>query len=146
MPKCSKCSQQYPYRLEIDGKLRSLSSRRLCLECKPFTPRKESKERLCRVCGVKYTGGHRSYAERCPKCVMFVKRREIKQRAIDLLGGKCSKCGYSKCHGAMHFHHINRKEKEIQISITTSWSRIEKELEKCILLCANCHAELHYQF
>lgn len=63
-------------------------------------------------------------------------------------GGKCERCGYSKCLRALHFHHLNPNEKSFQISeaITqnsTPWNVIQDELDKCILLCANCHAEEH---
>jgi 5-methylcytosine-specific restriction endonuclease McrA len=67
----------------------------------------------------------------------------------NLLGGKCQKCGYKKCLDALQFHHKNPKEKlfEIQSAIWgqvgVSESDILKEVEKCILLCANCHCETH---
>lgn len=55
--------------------------------------------------------------------------------AIKLKGGKCIFCGYDKYNGALDFHHID--------GITRSWKRVEKELEKCVLVCANCHREIH---
>lgn len=74
-------------------------------------------------------------------------RREIKLRH----GGRCSKCGYSKCLAALQFHHIEPNNKKFGITEALRLSRlkysreeIEKESEKCILLCANCHLELHY--
>jgi hypothetical protein len=66
-----------------------------------------------------------------------------------LLGGKCCICGYSKCLNALHFHHKDMKQKSFHIS-DAIWGKhnlkeqqIKAEIKKCILLCANCHAELH---
>lgn len=71
-------------------------------------------------------------------------RRNQKLKGIEYLGGSCSSCGYSKCANAMHFHHVNPKEKSFQISgKSISWEKLKTELDKCILLCANCHAEAH---
>lgn len=75
------------------------------------------------------------------------RRFENKERAIRLLGGKCSKCGYSNCLDAIEFHHINEEEKDASICeiLDLIWGKkIEKELEKCKLLCSNCHREHHW--
>lgn len=55
-------------------------------------------------------------------------------------------CGFSKCVQALDFHHREPKTKEFGLSIrglTRSWDKIKLELDKCDLLCANCHRELH---
>ena len=74
-------------------------------------------------------------------------RAIIKTKALNILGGKCSQCGYSKCLNALEFHHLNPSEKEFSINKALSnhwkWERIEIELKKCIILCANCHREIH---
>ena len=74
--------------------------------------------------------------------------RRLRKKAINYLGGRCSKCGYNKCVAALDAHHINpeTKENEINSLITRQrkWVVIKKELDKCILLCANCHREEHY--
>ncbi len=71
--------------------------------------------------------------------------KENKQRAVDLFGGCCTKCGYSKCMKALHFHHIDPSTKKYKPSalFKKSWDFIVEELDKCVLLCANCHAEEH---
>lgn len=68
-----------------------------------------------------------------------------KIKAIEYKGGNCSVCGYDKYYGALEFHHTNPKEKELDWNKLrlTSWENIERELDKCILLCANCHREAH---
>jgi len=72
------------------------------------------------------------------------KRKKIK--AVNYFGGKCQKCGYDKCVDALEFHHIDKDQKEERPSyIIThwSWERVLPELEKCILVCSNCHKEIH---
>lgn len=54
----------------------------------------------------------------------------------------CEFCGYSKCVSALDFHHIG-EGKEFSISQSLNLERIEKEITKCVVLCKNCHAELH---
>ncbi len=71
-----------------------------------------------------------------------------KKEIIQLLGGKCSRCGYNKNLSALTFHHKDPKNKKFKLDIRSLSNRkyvfIEKEIDKCILLCHNCHAELHY--
>lgn len=67
-----------------------------------------------------------------------------KIKAINYLGGSCQKCGENNIF-KLCFHHLDTKEKEFEISDIKyyRWSIIEKEIKKCILLCSNCHSELH---
>ena len=61
-------------------------------------------------------------------------------------GGKCSKCRYDKNLKALHFHHLNPADKEHELGIgdlNKSLVKLRKEANKCILLCACCHAEEH---
>lgn len=73
-------------------------------------------------------------------------RRRIKERAIAYLGGKCIKCGYDRCADAMDFHHRDPTIKEFRIGqYAGGWKILKRELDKCDLLCANCHREVHYE-
>lgn len=87
---------------------------------------------------------------RCCKCGSEAtqKRRDtLKQMAIQHLGGSCSVCGYSKCSAALDFHHKDPAQKDFAISAkghTRSWDKVKIELDKCVLVCANCHREIHY--
>lgn len=65
-----------------------------------------------------------------------------------LHGGKCSICGYNKCLDALHFHHTNPSNKlglVTKLFYEKNKLAAEEEAKKCILICANCHAELHAQ-
>lgn len=73
-------------------------------------------------------------------------QKKKKLLAIEAFGGECQICGYNKCSEALEFHHVNKDEKEESPSyIIMRWSfeRAKKELEKCILVCSNCHREIH---
>lgn len=82
-----------------------------------------------------------------------VVRRTIKERAVELMGGCCQKCGYKRSLAALEFHHVRPQDKSFNISAvgwicageddpSKMWLRVQKELEKCVLLCANCHREI----
>jgi hypothetical protein len=85
---------------------------------------------------------------RCRKCTSEKTtnyRRNIRNKIIDEAGGKCVMCGYNKCIAALHFHHRDPKTKEFSLSMRSvgSYKRAKREAAKCILVCANCHAEIH---
>lgn len=73
------------------------------------------------------------------------RRRLLKEKAVAYKGGKCENCGYCKCIWALQFHHKDPSQKEFRLSSgnTPSWEKTKTEADKCILLCANCHFELH---
>lgn len=99
-------------------------------------------------CGNKYTpSSYGNSTSMCKSCLSNRRRWQLKLRCIEFLGGKCGSCGYSKCPEALDFHHIDPSTKSFAISgrLSKRWETIEKELEKCKLLCANCHRETHWQ-
>jgi len=74
------------------------------------------------------------------------RRRNLKIIAVKYKGGCCKKCGYDKCIGALEFHHLDPTQKDFGISqkgTTRSWEKIKIELDKCIMVCSNCHREIH---
>lgn len=75
----------------------------------------------------------------------MIKRRAIKKMLIEYKGGKCERCGYNKSMRALEFHHLDPSEKDFGISkqINRNIDDLKKEVDKCILLCSNCHAEIH---
>ena len=73
-------------------------------------------------------------------------RTARRKQLLELAGGKCKICEYSKYNGALQFHHIKPETKEFDLSkrnLSKSQKRLEVEVDKCILVCANCHAEIH---
>lgn len=114
-------------------------------------------ERTCGICGKKFQiknkGWTRKYCYDCaPKdCTdaqkITIKRRAIKEALVTYKGGKCERCGYNKCMRALEFHHLNPQEKDFGISVNLSRTidELRAEVDKCILLCSNCHAEVHQE-
>lgn len=89
----------------------------------------------------------RKYADRREELIKAVakRRRKIKELAIVYKGGKCQICGYAKYQGALDLHHLDPSTKEFGIGdkgYTRSWKKVEQELDKCVLVCANCHREV----
>jgi hypothetical protein len=79
--------------------------------------------------------------------VMRVQRRK-KMFAVQFYGGKCQKCGYDRCIGSLTFHHRDKKSKKANptyIIMRWKWERVKKELDKCDLICANCHGEIEFK-
>lgn len=138
MPTCKSCGEGFPNRQIIDGKLRYLGKRKYCLICSPF-----GKHNTKRLDGEE---DKRRRRDTIAKSVVRYRKR-VKIKSIEYLGGKCYICGYSKCIEALHFHHLDPSQKMFNISGSSySWDRIRNELNKCILLCANCHAEVEYGY
>jgi 5-methylcytosine-specific restriction endonuclease McrA len=101
--------------------------------------------KTCRLCGNIFKEYDRKHGFRCGSCNTKIRRFRAKAAAIKLLGGKCKKCGWHGNQAAMQFHHINPDEKDFIIGNVgnKSWDSIKKEMQKCVLLCANCHMIEH---
>lgn len=71
-------------------------------------------------------------------------RRRTKEKLVIYKGGKCERCEYNKCIDALSFHHLDPSQKDFAIS-GKSWSyeRLKNEVDKCMMLCSNCHIEVH---
>ena len=87
------------------------------------------------------------YADRREALIKAVskRRRKVKAMSIEYKGGKCQACGYDRCQAALELHHLDKSNKEFGIGdkgYTRSWDKVKTELDKCILLCANCHREI----
>jgi hypothetical protein len=155
---CRKCQIKISVKVLIDGKVRNLNNRKYCLSCSPFKtnnrqkleqniPILEGTKRNCSSCLKEFVfRRHRAMTvEFCSACLSKKRRRAIKLKAVEYKGGKCQNCGYNKCIGAMDFHHLDPQEKDFTISGSAGkWETIKNELDKCVLLCKNCHAEQHY--
>jgi len=88
---------------------------------------------------------------RCKKCrsnQVHLRRKKVKRLLVEYKGGKCEKCGYNKYVEVLDFHHRDPNEKDFGISAhgnTLNLEKAKKEVDKCSLLCANCHREEHIE-
>ncbi|MEK6878473.1 MAG: hypothetical protein AABY22_02640 [Nanoarchaeota archaeon] len=131
---------------------------KICKDCK--------KKKLCRFNSSFTVYGVPEYKTRCDDCQRSwykdynakhrkdislwarLRKQKRKIKYIQYLGGKCCKCGYKKSNRALTFHHKNRLLKGFSISqaIDNNWEKVKKELDKCILICFNCHMEEEEKF
>ena len=163
MPTCKKCNQQFSCRYNFEGKDRNLGNRKYCLTCSPFgghntralhngisyNEKLPTVQLRCTMCNREYDYHHddpKGHTKiKCNSCLVNQRRFSIKRKSVDYLGGKCERCSYDKCLRALSFHHRNSSEKDFSVSGNHchSWERIRTELDKCMLLCSNCHMEVH---
>lgn len=91
--------------------------------------------------------GNRYRCRQCNNDAILSRKIKLKRELVNMLGGKCSKCGYDRCINALEFHHRDPTQKEFNVSRMTSYSRekVLAEAQKCDLVCANCHAEIEME-
>jgi hypothetical protein len=75
--------------------------------------------------------------------VTIERQRTNKRRLVEYKGGKCCICGYNQCDAALDFHHLRDKAFTISRARSRSLNNLKKEADKTILVCRNCHAEIH---
>lgn len=138
MPQCKKCQKRFPSSIVIDGKRKKLDTRVFCLECNPYksntrnimVPSKNSKEK-----NAAYMANY------------YKERSKRKKELVDLKGGKCIHCGYNRCINVLSFHHRDPSQKTFSLSKNViwkiPWNELLTEIEKCDLVCMNCHGEIH---
>lgn len=152
MPTCANCSCLFRNRQVINGVPRNFQHRKRCIKCLPFrissggTPLQTGKVITCGLCSRRYVfdkrKGHQLLI--CNSCNANRKRRKRKQWAVAYKGGQCQRCGYYRCYRALHFHHRDPASKEFVVGLMMSMSlnQLKVEIDKCDLLCANCHMEI----
>jgi hypothetical protein len=85
---------------------------------------------------------------RCTRCssdAVSKRRRKVKAILVEEAGGRCALCGYGRCVGALAFHHLDPQLKSFGLAeggLARSLNKAREEVAKCVLLCANCHAEV----
>ncbi len=99
-------------------------------------------------------GGIKSRTPGVPRNKYWIEQRKknriLRKQAIESLGGKCNHCGLveTECLAVYDFHHKDPSTKEASISTlfrhSKPWEEIQPEIEKCILLCSNCHRKVHH--
>jgi hypothetical protein len=90
----------------------------------------------------------KGFRKECKKCrCESIKRNKMKRKLqiVEFMGGQCSICSYKKNLAALELHHLNPQTKDFEISYYSSkkWEDLVVELNKCILICSNCHKEIH---
>lgn len=170
---CGKCGKEFEQRIIVNGKKKGLYKRKYCLECSPYDrhntkvlenypkipiKKKEKRCPLCKkikniddFCGDKQRNDGKSiWCRLCLNKRTIDAQKRAKSKFLEYKGGKCEVCGYNKYIGALEFHHKNPNEKLFEISkkytvrdCTENWEIMKIELDKCMLLCSNCHKEIH---
>ncbi len=90
----------------------------------------------------------RKYAERREYLINKVRerRKKTKELAVAYKGGRCFICGYNACIDALEFHHLEAYKKKFGIGksgYTRRLMKVFRETDKCVLVCSNCHREIH---
>lgn len=115
--KCICCNREFEIQQRHGGQ-----NRLICYDCMPNELSKKEKDK---------------------------RRRQCLKIASDTLkeGIGCARCGYNAYGAALDWHHIefHQKEENPAKQLQRSWNAYIKEIEKCILLCANCHREFHHK-
>ena len=144
--------------LEVDPSTARRWLRKLSLETKHMRTIREAAEarergetevmRICPTHGVTVFRIDSRGTYRCVRCNsdrVAARRRAIKEALLAEMGGECLICGYSDSSRALQFHHVDPTTKKFGIAfegVTRSLERARQEAAKCVLLCANCHAEV----
>jgi len=159
---CKKCGEKFSNWIKIDGKFHNLQNRKFCLECSPFKqhntidlsrPEIPPEMRFCTECEkvkpiTEFSSNGKYLCANCKKCASpktIERQRKRKKECLKYKGERCIICGYNKHDGSLVFHHIDPTQKDFGISrwTTASLERTKSELDKCVLVCANCHGEIH---
>lgn len=128
---------------------------KVCRDCRELQPcgwnhtfsqvgRPEYRTR-CSACFLKNLSAHRKKTRTQLSKTIQRRRVQLKLRCIDLLGGACLKCGYKKSYRGLTFHHrdpVTKVDDVCRMIANRSWSSVLEEIQKCDLLCFNCHMEL----
>lgn len=152
---CEKCGKQFPSQIKIDGKYRNVSKRKYCLACSPFNKHNtknfiKSNSYHCNICGDEnkknFYNDKKTICKNCKNKETYILSRKKREYAINKLGGKCVCCGFDKYYSSLDIHHINPNLKDDNFSNMRHWSysKIDSEIQNCILLCKNCHAAFHH--
>ena len=140
--KCQACQREFPAKVVIEGKLRSLYRRRFCLECSPFGRHNTSKFPFGQTLDL--AAERRRRRTESFRRSLRKRRRERKAALITAQGGACVDCGYAACIEAFQFHHLDPETKSLTLAnFSGSWDRLKAEAAKCVLLCATCHRLRH---
>lgn len=146
--KTCECGNIIPSSIIVDSKRRNLQNRTQCLKCVPFGSsefrKKTPEEHRSKNAKKSRDYYHKRKAKNGGVDHIKLFREQRKQSIIIALGGKCQLCGYNKVNRNLAFHHL--RDKEFDLSSRTfqrSWGNVIPEILKCVLVCHNCHGEIH---
>lgn len=102
----------------------------------------------CRTCGIKGEDHfYRLASYQCKNCWNKRTYKSATDKMTEYMnsrgGAKCQRCGYDRYTGALEFHHRNPTEKDPSWNRGWKIDKLKIELDKCDILCANCHREVH---
>lgn len=135
-------------------KPQELKEIKFCFRCKTSkqidkfclrTLSKDGRSAYCRDCQKTYSAIWLKNHRKQQTDYVRERNRKIKLIGIEYLGGKCARCGQQFPAYVYDFHHRNPKEKEgaPALLMHRTWEKVKKELDKCALLCTNCHRIVH---
>ena len=142
------CGKNIPLRAFINGKERNLQNRKRCLNCNPFkedlilspSERTNKNKLKCK----EYYNSNKEVLNKASNNYQKERRISRKAKIVRLIGG-CQICGYNKNYKNIAFHHID-DDKSFGLSgniAKYNWLEILNELKKCIVICHNCHGDVH---
>ena len=167
---CANCGTAFSMKAWIDGKRVSLQYRKYCIECSPYG-KKHKRQHTFKwktVNGIEHkqcskckeflpatheyfsldkqrvdTGRAKGLKSECKTCAVQ-RLRDYKLRAVEYKGGQCEDCKGKFPACAYDFHHLDPSQKDFMIGRGgKDWGPVKTELDKCVLLCANCHRIRH---
>ena len=111
----------------------------------PYSPTTPHRCRCGETNPAQFYGSNKQVCKHCANRRSSARVKYQKLRAISHKGGSCTRCGYDASPSALEFHHTTPSEKEYAWDEMRkmSWHRVLEELDKCVLVCANCHREIH---
>ena len=131
---------------EIERTCKRCKQRRMCRWTSSFTQTGKPQYRtLCPDCHNLYLSERRKASRPVVTSQALDRKYLMKKKCVDYLGGRCVRCGYGRCIKAMTFHHRQPELKAFTVSqmLDRAWKVLVTELDKCDLLCFNCHMEEH---
>lgn len=158
---CKLCNKKFPVNIFINGKRKNLQNRKYCLNCSPYG--QHNTRKLCvstdgrverenandiKIC-INCKRPMRLKKERGFSCWVCTNKKSREKKLLKvqgIVGNSCWVCGYNKCWQALDFHHVLPEKKLFNLTaheLQYSWNRVYDEIQKCVLLCACCHREVH---
>lgn len=139
------------YELLFDGKPIP-EGKKYCPSCKQLLDLSSfsAKGNACKACATQRAKNWRVVKENNPdwrkerNAQLADNNRQLKRKMVELMGNVCADCVHQYPDYVYDFHHLDPAQKDFSIGKSRNWSKIEKELSKCVMLCANCHRIRHY--